>query len=115
MSGSREKITVKLSRVDKDFKAGLMFQAKEIIEEIVKKTSKDSSKAGIFNNAGQHWNHILFWKCMKPKGGGAMPPELEKRIVADFGSVDKFKEESDEYLTPELDENDPEIEQFSEK
>ena len=62
------------------------------LEEIVKKTAKDSSKAGIFNNAGQHWNHILFWKCMKPKGGGAMPPELEKRIVADFGSVDKFKE-----------------------
>ena len=30
---------------------------------------------------------------MKPKGGGAMPPELEKRIVADFGSVDKFKED----------------------
>ena len=29
----------------------------------------------------------------KPKGGGAMPPELEKRIVADFGSVDKFKED----------------------
>ena len=63
------------------------------LEEIVKRTSKDSSKAGIFNNAGQHWNHILFWKCMKPKGGGAMPPELEKRIVADFGSVDKFKED----------------------
>ena len=38
------------------------------LEEIVKKTSNDTSKAGIFNNAGQHWNHILFWKCMKPKG-----------------------------------------------
>ena len=63
------------------------------LEDIVKKTAKDSSKAGIFNNAGQHWNHILFWKCMKPKGGGAMPPELDKRIVADFGSIDKFKED----------------------
>lgn len=63
------------------------------LEEIVKKSAGDSSKAGIFNNAGQHWNHILFWNCMKPKGGGAMPPELEKRIVADFGSVDKFKED----------------------
>ena len=62
-------------------------------EDIIKKTAKDSSKAGIFNNAGQHWNHILFWKCMKPKGGGAIPSELEKRIVSDFGSVDKFKED----------------------
>lgn len=31
------------------------------LEEIVKKSAGDSSKAGIFNNAGQHWNHILFW------------------------------------------------------
>ena len=63
------------------------------LEEIVKKTSADSSKIGIFNNAGQHWNHILFWKCMKPKGGGALPGKLEKRISSDFGSVDKFKEQ----------------------
>ena len=39
------------------------------LEEIVKKSAGDSSKAGIFNNSGQHWNHILFWNCMKPKGG----------------------------------------------
>ena len=63
------------------------------LEDIVVKSSKDASMAGIFNNAGQHWNHILFWKCMKPKGGGALPGKLEKRISSDFGSVDKFKEQ----------------------
>ena len=62
------------------------------LEDIVVKSSKDSSMAGIFNNAGQHWNHILFWQCMKPNGGGAMPSELENRINSDFGSVDQFKE-----------------------
>ena len=62
------------------------------LEEIVVKSSKDSSMAGIFNNAGQHWNHILFWQCMKPKGGGSIPSELEKKLNEDFGSVDKFKE-----------------------
>ena len=67
--------------------------AKNSLEEIVKQTAKDASKAAIFNNAGQHWNHILFWNCMKPKGGGAMPSTLEKRIIADFGSVEKFKED----------------------
>ena len=40
------------------------------LEDIVVKSSKDTSMAGIFNNAGQHWNHILFWQCMKPNGGG---------------------------------------------
>ena len=63
------------------------------LEDIILNSSKDTSKAGIFNNASQHWNHNLFWKCMKPKGGGNMPPKLEKRIVSDFGSIDKFKAE----------------------
>jgi Fe-Mn family superoxide dismutase len=62
------------------------------LEDIVVKSSKDTSMAGIFNNAGQHWNHILFWQCMKPNGGGSIPSELEARLNGDFGSVDQFKE-----------------------
>ena len=62
------------------------------LEDIVVKSSKDTSMAGIFNNAGQHWNHIMFWQCMKPNGGGSIPSELEARLNSDFGSVDQFKE-----------------------
>ena len=62
------------------------------LEEIVVKSSKDPSMAGIFNNAGQHWNHILFWQCMKPNGGGSMPSELESRNTSDLGGIAKFKE-----------------------
>ena len=62
------------------------------LEDIVVKTSKDASMAGIFNNAGQHWNHILFCQCMKPNGGGSIPSELEGRLNSDFGSVEQFKE-----------------------
>ncbi len=62
------------------------------LKEIVVKSSKDPSMAGIFNNAGQHWNHILFWQCMKPNGGGSMPSELESRITSDLGGIDQFKE-----------------------
>ncbi|ODN71839.1 superoxide dismutase [Methylobrevis pamukkalensis] len=61
------------------------------LEEIVKESY--GKNAGLFNNAGQHFNHIHFWKWMKPNGGGAMPGELEKAIVADLGSVEKFREE----------------------
>ena len=67
--------------------------AKVSLEDIIKKTSNDPSKVGIFNTASQHWNHILFWKCMKPNGGGKMPGKLEKKIVEDFGSVDQFKKD----------------------
>ena len=62
------------------------------LEDIVVKASKDASMTGIFNNAGQHWNHILFWQCMKPNGGGSIPSELEGRLNSDFGSVEQFKE-----------------------
>ena len=63
------------------------------LEDIVRNTYNDQGKAKIFNQASQHWNHQLFWPCMKPGGGGAMPGELESRIADAFGSVDAFKEE----------------------
>ncbi len=63
------------------------------LEEIILNSSKDKSTAGIFNNASQHWNHLLFWKCMKPNGGGAIPSKLKERIVSDFGSVEEFKKQ----------------------
>ena len=67
--------------------------AKLSLEEIIKKTSSDKKKSGIFNNASQHWNHNLFWKCMKPNGGGKIPGKLENKINKDFGKVEKFREE----------------------
>ena len=67
--------------------------AKMSLEEIILKSSKDKSMSGIFNNASQHWNHNLFWKCMKPNGGGNIPSKLEAKINNDFGNVEKFREE----------------------
>ena len=68
--------------------AGTEWQGKPL-EEIVK--GSFGKNAPLFNNAGQHYNHMHFWHWMKPHGGGAIPGELEKRIVADLGSVDKMK------------------------
>lgn len=62
------------------------------LEEVVVAAYGDPAKAGLFNNAAQHWNHIEFWQMMKKNGGGNIPGELEKKIVEDFGSVDAFKE-----------------------
>ena len=63
------------------------------LEEIVTGSYGDAAKQGIFNNAGQHWNHNLFWRIMK-KGGGGMPGgELSKRIDDAFGSFEAFKEQ----------------------
>ena len=61
------------------------------LDEIVKLSHGDAGMAGVFNNAGQHWNHIIFWNNMSPTGG-AMPGKLETKITADFGSVQAFKD-----------------------
>jgi hypothetical protein len=47
------------------------------LEEIVKQSF--GKNAGLFNNAGQHYNHIHFWKWMKKGGGGnKLPGALQK-------------------------------------
>ncbi len=61
------------------------------LEEIVR--GSHGKNAPLFNNAGQHYNHLHFWKWMKPKGGGKIPADLEKALVASFGSVEKAKED----------------------
>ncbi|MDJ1175857.1 superoxide dismutase [Roseofilum capinflatum] len=75
-----------------DAVAGTEYDSKSI-EEAIKATAGDPSKAGIFNNAAQAWNHSFYWNCMKPSGGGAPSGALADKINADFGSFDKFKEE----------------------
>lgn len=62
------------------------------LEQVIMDSAKDPSKAGIFNNAAQVWNHTFYWNSMKPAGGGAPSGKLAEKIVADFGSFDAFKE-----------------------
>ncbi len=65
----------------------------ETIENIILKTAGDSTKAGIFNNAAQVWNHTFYWNCIKPNGGGKPSGKAEKMINEAFGSYEKFAEE----------------------
>src|SRR2546429_4752926 len=37
------------------------------LEDVVK--GSFGKNAGLFNNAGQHYNHLHFWQWMKPNGG----------------------------------------------
>lgn len=62
------------------------------LEDIIKNSSKDSSKAGIFNNSAQIWNHTFFWHSMSPNGGGKPSGELLNKIESDFGSFSEFTE-----------------------
>jgi len=63
------------------------------LETIVRKAGADASKAGLFNNAAQVWNHNFYWNCMKPNGGGRPTGAVLEKINADLGSYEKFVEE----------------------
>jgi Fe-Mn family superoxide dismutase len=60
------------------------------LEEIVKESY--GKNPGLFNNAGQHYNHIHFWSWMKKGGGGkSLPGKLQAAVDGDLGGYDKFR------------------------
>jgi len=67
--------------------------ADKSIEEVIKAVAGDATKAGIFNNAAQAWNHTFYWNSIKPHGGGQPTGALADKIKADFGSFENFVEE----------------------
>ena len=67
--------------------------ADKSLEETITAVAGDASKAGVFNNAAQVWNHSFYWQCIKPAGGGMPSGALAEKIDADFGSFDAFVEQ----------------------
>ncbi|KCZ60053.1 superoxide dismutase [Hyphomonas chukchiensis] len=60
------------------------------LEEIIKAAAADKSKAGLFNNAAQVWNHTFYWHSMKPNGGGKPTGKIADKIESDLGGYDQF-------------------------
>jgi superoxide dismutase, Fe-Mn family len=62
------------------------------LEEVLAKISKYSAK--MRNNGGGHYNHELFWQCMRPKAEGNKPMgNLQLAINKAFNSFDDFKKQ----------------------
>ena len=59
------------------------------IEEILAGASTLTPK--VRNNGGGFWNHDFFWKIMAP--GGGQPSGKLANAIAEFGGLDKLKEE----------------------
>lgn len=52
-----------------------------------------SHSAAVRNNGGGYYNHILYWNCMSPEGGGKPIGSLADAIDSTFGSFEQFQEE----------------------
>lgn len=70
--------------------------ATKSLEDILASVSKYSVK--MRNNGGGHFNHEMFWKCMKPNEATDNKPsaKLTQKITKDFGSMEAFKTQFDD-------------------
>ncbi len=70
--------------------AGTKFESMPL-EDIIRE-----STGSIFNNAAQVWNHIFYWKCLSPDGGGEPRGELASAIQQSYKSYTEFKKQFSE-------------------
>jgi Fe-Mn family superoxide dismutase len=50
-------------------------------------------RTAIRNNGGGHANHSLYWEILTPGGSKSPTGSLEKSLLAEFGTLDKFTEQ----------------------
>ena len=83
-----------VNNLNKALESAPELQSKDLVELLADLNSvPDSIRGAVRNNGGGHANHSLFWKTMKPGGGGVPGGKLGEAISATFGSFDSFKEE----------------------
>ncbi len=62
--------------------------------DVIKASTGQAEKAGIFNNAAQVYNHDFFWDCLRPADQPmAVPAALLEKINQDFGSLEQMMSE----------------------
>ncbi len=68
------------------------------ITELLSNLSRvpESIRTAVRNNGGGHFNHSLFWKIMKPNGGGEPRGELAQALKSAFGSFPEFRKKFSE-------------------
>ena len=78
----------------KNVKEAIVAEAPNLknVEDVLANISKYSTK--MRNNAGGHYNHEMFWQCMRPKQEGNNPVgSLQMAIDKTFGNFDNFKKQ----------------------
>ena len=62
------------------------------LEDVIRHSAGKADLAGVFNNAGQAWNHILYWEQFSTAGAREASGKLAEMIGRDFGSFGEMKD-----------------------
>jgi superoxide dismutase, Fe-Mn family len=63
------------------------------LEELVRVTERNPAHHTLYRYAAEVWNHDLFWRSMRPRGGGAPSGLAAQHIAARFGTYERFTRE----------------------
>ena len=63
------------------------------LEDLIRRTERLPARHALYRYAAEVWNHNLFWRSMRPRGGGAASGLVGEQIRARFGSYEGFARE----------------------
>ncbi|MCX7886257.1 MAG: superoxide dismutase [Verrucomicrobiae bacterium] len=64
------------------------------VEQLLERLEElpDKVRTAVRNFGGGHYNHVFYWSCMKPGGGGQPTGAFAKAIRKQFGGFGEFKQ-----------------------
>ncbi|HYM44140.1 MAG TPA: Fe-Mn family superoxide dismutase [Steroidobacteraceae bacterium] len=60
------------------------------LEELVRATQRDPALRALHRYAAEAWNHTVFWRSMRPRGGDAAHGRVGELLRRRFGSYQRF-------------------------
>jgi Fe-Mn family superoxide dismutase len=60
------------------------------LEELIRSTERSPVHHALFRYAAEVWNHNVFWRSMRPGGGGAPQGRIAEELRKRFGSYERF-------------------------
>ena len=60
------------------------------LEELIRVTERSPAHHALYRYAAEVWNHNLYWRSMRPRGGGAAHGRIGEALTKRFGSYERF-------------------------
>ena len=60
------------------------------LEELIRVTARNPAQHTLYCYAAEVWNHTLFWRSMRPRGGAAAHGRVAEELARRFGSYERF-------------------------
>lgn len=60
------------------------------LEQLICATERSTRHQALYRYAAEVWNHNLFWRSMRPRGGGTAHGRLGEALRKRFGSYERF-------------------------